>query len=140
MYNPPNFLTVNVLSNILKEFEWPDKYRLEDDLPDGISMVFENCELIFSEGFESEIHLLFSVEQTGTDYNLELFHALQVLRGDNKIEPKLSGFFSPLASLEKVENEVRDICVLLQFYLLPCISGDFSWVDKYLELQNDDLV
>ena len=39
MYNPPTFLTVALLFEVLAEFDWPARYALEDDLPDGVSMM-----------------------------------------------------------------------------------------------------
>ena len=58
-------------------------------------------------------------------------------------EPTYSDFFSAYATKEKVFFGLRDICVALQTYLLPCIQGDFSWTDKIEELRlnkEEDLI
>src|SRR5690349_1978333 len=82
MYSPPRFMTMQVLESILQEFIWPAPYTLEDSLPDGIWMIFPSCSIEFTEGFESEMDLRFSVEETQTSSNLTLFHAIHALRSD----------------------------------------------------------
>jgi hypothetical protein len=143
MYNPPTFLTRQILDEILSEFKWPAPYTIGDDscTADGVDVRFPKCTLFFVEGFESEMSLYFSHVETKTEYALTLFTAIhyvldpQAKQDPNFQEPKLTGYFEPAASLEKVKNGLRDICLLLQTYLLPCIEGDFSWVEKYKKLQ-----
>lgn len=135
MYNPPTFMTMQVLQGILSEFTWPAPYTLEESLPDGIWMLFPQCSIEFTEGFESEIDLRFSVEETQTPYNLTLFHAIQALRADPNYvmppSPKLIKYFSPGASLEKVQAGIRDTCTLVLTYLTPFLLGDRSWIVSY---------
>lgn len=135
MYSPPSFLTIQVLEGILSEFAWPAPYTLEDSLPDGIWMIFPRCSIEFTEGFESEMNLRFSVEETQTSSNLSLFHAIQALRSDpNHVmppSPTLIKYFSPGASLEKVQAGIRDICTLVLTYLRPFLLGDRSWIESY---------
>jgi hypothetical protein len=131
---------INLLSKILEEFEWPAPYTLEDDLPDGIIMTFPNSHLYFREGFEGDMLMEFLIEDTNTDHNLHLGHALSVIipesqRDGTPLTPDLIDYWTPTASLEKVENGVRDLCRTVLFHLKPSILGDFSWVSKYLELQ-----
>jgi hypothetical protein len=132
MYDPPKFLTVELLSALLEEFTWPEEYTLEDELPDGIFMVFPACNLLFTEGFESEMGLQLVPADTGLDHNVTLAHALQVLRARPGAPPRptLINHVSPAASLDKVKNGVRDLCTLALAYLGPCIRGDFSWVKE----------
>lgn len=40
-------------------------------------------------------------------------------------------------SLQKVEAGLHNICILLQAYLMPCIEGDFGWVEEYNKLYPD---
>jgi hypothetical protein len=130
MYNPPTFLTIELLAEVLAEFEWPAEYTLEEELPDGIFMVFSRCNLFFTEGFESEMGLELVPADTGLDTNVTLAHALQVIRAQPGAPtmPALIAYFSPAASLDKVMNGIRDLCTLALTYLKPCILGDFSWV------------
>jgi hypothetical protein len=136
MYSPKTYMTMEVLSEVLAEFEWPAPYTLEDDLPDGIIMAFPNCRLYFDEGFESHMRLMFLPEDTGTDKTLTLGHALQTIRSDpDRAElpptPPLINDIASSPSVEKVKNGVRDLAMMVLTYLQPCILGDFSWVEKY---------
>ena len=136
MYTPPVFMTMDVLAGVLAEFEWPAPYTLEDELPDDIWMNFPKCHLGFSEGFESEMRVVFSTEDTHTDSNLTLDSAIVALQSTpGFVDPypnlKLIKYFSPQASLVKVQNQLRDLCTLILAYLQPCILGDFSWVESY---------
>lgn len=107
-------------------------------------MKFAKCSFLFVEGFESEIDVKFFNEQTNRDDNqssLSIGHALMVLEHEAKkqnefIEPELSNFFSPEASYEKVAHGVRNMCKLILAYLIPCIKGDFSWVEEYEKIRN----
>ena len=140
MYNPPTYLNKAILEKILSEFKWPAPYIIGDDScsPDGVEVSFPNCTLYFVEVFESEMRLYFSPDQTQTEYNIYLKDALYVLKEEAEKkagfkEPNLTGYFEPQASIEKVKNGLRDICILVQAYMLSCIEGDFNWVSKCKE-------
>ncbi len=137
-YHPQQYMTIEVLAEILNEFDWPASYTLEDDLPDGILMSFPKSHLYFCEGFESEMYLEFLSEDTHTEYNLKLGHALSVIvpesqRDGTSISSDLIDYWYTGASLEKVQNGIRDLCTIVLYHLTPCLLGDFSWVEKYLE-------
>lgn len=135
MYNPPTFLTPEVLAEVLAEFPWPAPYTLEDDRPDGIEVRLPRCHLYVTEGFESNMELKFLSESTGLDHSVSVADALAALREDPDRtlppRPKLIDFFSPHASLDKVKNEVRDLCTLLFTYFRSSLEGDFAWVATY---------
>ncbi len=127
---------MEVLSEVLSEFEWPAPYTLEDELPDGIVMSFPNCNLFFVEGFESEMTLELPPSETGMDRSMTIEHALLAISADPEGSggvqtPGLINDRSPAASLDKVKNGIRDLCKMLLTHLEACILGDFSWVDKY---------
>lgn len=129
-------MTMEVLSEVLSELEWPAPYTLEDELPDGIVMSFPDCDLFFMEGFESEMVLEFPPSRTGMDRSLTLDHALLALSPDpagsgGLPTPGLINDRSPAPSVDKVKNGIRDLCKMVLTHLQPCILGDFSWVDKY---------
>lgn len=79
--------------------------------------------------------LKFLPESTGLDRSVSVGTALRALREDPSRTlpppPKLIDFFSPHASLDKVKNEVRDLCTLLFTYFRPSLDGDFDWVATY---------
>ena len=131
MYHPERFMTVDVLSQVLSEFEWPAPYTLEDWLPDSIGVVFPKCTLTFSEGFESDMQLKFLDRDTGLGNSVTLNEVLISMGGPDT--PGLIDYFSPGASLEKVQNEVRDLCTMVLTHFKATLLGDFSWVESYKE-------
>lgn len=127
---------MQVASEVLAEFEWPGPYVLEDWLPDGIAMVFPKCTLIFSEGFESDMDLTFSPEDTGLDEALTLTDALLAIRSASDAAslppaPPLIRKHIPHASLEKVTIGIRNLSMLILSYLPSSMLGDFRWVEIY---------
>lgn len=136
MLERSTYLTLQIIQKITAEFEWPENYTFEDELPDGIAMAFKSREIFFSEGFESEMSLQFFPEIDGVEYPLNLGHALKVLMPKDEYEGKtnrlnLSNDMSE-PSQNKVENGVRDICKLVQAYMFPYLfEGDDSWIDTY---------
>lgn len=74
-------------------------------------------------------------ESTGLDHSVSVADALAALRKDPERtlppRPKLIDYFSPQASLDKVKNELRDLCTLLFTYFKPSLTGDFDWVATY---------
>lgn len=139
MYNPPTFLTPEVLAGVLAEFSWPAPYTLEDDRPDGIVVRFPLCHLYVSDGFESNMDLKFLPESTDLDEPVSVAGALEALRKTPARvlppQPTLLNYFSPHASLEKVGNELRDLCTLLSTYFQSSLAGDFDWIDAYKKQQ-----
>lgn len=140
MYHPQQFLTMDVFAEVVAEFDWPAPYTLEDDLPDGITMVFPRCHLVFVEGFESEIVLQFLPLDTGWDRSLAMNGVLLTIgpelagaAGGTGTRPRLrllTDVGAP-ASLDKVRNGIRDQCALVLSYFPASIGGDFGWVDAY---------
>ncbi len=130
------FLSMEVLAPILKEYDWPAAYTFDDDSPGGIIMRFPKCSIMIVEGYLSNMQMYFLPEDTHYDYNLTLGHALLALipereRGPGPLTPGLIEDLSIYGSLEKVQNGIRDLCTILLYHLKPCILGDFSWVVKY---------
>lgn len=136
MYNPPEFLTPEVLAGVLAEFRWPAPYALHRD-PDGIEVRLPRCHLYVMEGFESDRDLVFLPESTGLDDMVSVGRAIHVLSTDpDRVlppEPKLINFFGAQASLEKVQKELHDLFTLLFTYFRPSLEGDFSWTAYYRE-------
>jgi len=135
MYDPPHFLTPEVLADVLAERTWPAAYVLEDDRPDGIDILLPRCHLYVSEGFESEMTLDFGSDSTGLSRYVSVGEALLALREDPgrtlPPPPVLANYFSPAASLAKVQHQLRDQLALLFTYFQPSLVGDFDWVPAY---------
>lgn len=132
-YDDIEFMTLEMVYEILSEFSWPAVYELEDGLPDYICVQFPECGLTFNLGFEGRIHLrMWSKNEINNWHSLD--SALLVLKeeaDDNVTEPVLRAYHSEVPSTEKAQHDIRNICILLQTYLLPTILGDFSWVERY---------
>lgn len=137
MYTPPSFMTLEVVSEVVSQFDWPASYTLEDDLPDGVVMEFPGCRLFFVEGFEGEISIKFLPRDTGLKTSLTMAEALLGLRSAQAAGvssgPKLDLFNdrSPRASLDKVKHGLHDQCVIVLAHFRDCLLGDFSWVETY---------
>lgn len=140
MYNPDTFFNIHVLKEVLNEYEWPLEYKLKETNSGGAIIEFPKCSIVISEGFESKMNAYFLNSQTGrsdTQYSLKLFHAIDVLKSinpQNDQDLEFKGLVRNLEvepSLEKVKQGLHNICILLQAYLLPCIQGDFNWVEEF---------
>jgi len=136
MYEPQKFLTVEMASEVLKEFEWPAPYVLEDWLPDGVAMVFPKCTLMFSEGFESDMDLTLSAPDAGADEVVTLTDYLLMLRATTDREslppePTLIREHIPHASQEKVKIGLRNLAALSLTFARHCMLGEFSWMESY---------
>lgn len=129
MYAPPHFLTPAVLAEVLAERAWPGPYRLDDYLPDGIAVVLPSCTLFFEEGFESDMSVWCDADPVGLDAPVSL-RDIMISRGGIET-PRLVSSFSPHASLDKVKDEVRDLCTILFTHFHSSLEGDFSWVPAY---------
>jgi hypothetical protein len=131
MYHPAEYMTVEVVSEVLSEFEWPAPYTLEDDLPDGIAMVFPKCTLYFVEGFESDMYLEFLAEDTGLDNSVTLKQVLVSMGGIPTPKLKVIDDLSRGASLATVKNGLRILCTIILTHFRSSILGDFGWVEHY---------
>jgi hypothetical protein len=132
MYNPPTFLTVEVVAAVLAEFDWPAPYALEQD-EDGVVVRFPQAGLHVIEGFESDMSMTFLREYTGLDRNVALVDALVALRGERDLpEVVLIDDPEPFATLSKVRNGIQDLCTLVLAYFRPALTGDNSWTQAYL--------
>ena len=107
MYNPPRFLTPDVLADVFAEFSWPAPYTLEEDF-DGIEVCFPRCHLYVTEGFESDMSLKFLPESTGLDCSVSVVDALAVLREvpgrTLPAPPTLIDYFSPRSITRESEE------------------------------------
>jgi hypothetical protein len=134
MYMPKTYMTQEVLTQVLSEFEWPAPYVLEDWLPDGIAMVFPKCNLFFVEGFESNMLLEFLSDDTGLDSSVTLKEALLAFGSVHTGAPDTPGLiddFSPYPSVDVVKNRLRNLCKIVLTHFRTCLLGDYSWVERY---------
>jgi hypothetical protein len=136
MFYAEQYMTVEMLSDVLSEFEWPCGYVLEDDLPDGIVVSFPKSCFIFCEGPEGSIEVRFDSADT-RGQPLQIGHALLVLvplprSSVDPIAPGLVDTGPPFPSEGKAREGIRNACKILSAHFRGVIDGDYSWVDEYL--------
>lgn len=144
MYYPETFFSKQVLEETLNLYVWPEKYVLKEEGAGSVLITFPECTIIVYEGFESRMIAYFVNEETGrsnVQESLTIFDAVEVLRPGKNLSgqeleqlTELIDFFEVDPSLAKVKEGLKNICILLQVYLLPCLKGDFSWVEDYKKL------
>lgn len=132
MYNPPTFLTVDLVAGVLAEFDWPAPYTLEED-EDGVVVRFPHAGLHVIEGFESEMWMTLLGQYSGLDRNVDLVDALVALRAERELPAvALIDDPEPFATLSKARNGIRDLCALVLAHFRDWIAGeDDSWVEVY---------
>jgi hypothetical protein len=79
MLEPIPFLNLKTVSRILHEFEWPEPFTLEDEIPDGIVMSFPKGNFVFTETPDGEVIFKFLCVDLGCDESLHLGHAFSDL-------------------------------------------------------------
>lgn len=124
------------MSQILLEFEWPEPYKLEDEMPDGITMSFAKSNFLFTENPDGDIIVKFRPDDLGIDESLHLGHALSVIVPESKrvngvATPGLVEYEIPFPSEEKTEIGIRNACKIMLMHMKAVISGDFTWVEEY---------
>lgn len=101
LYYSEKFLTEDLVSKVMSEFDWGVSYETEDNLPDNITVRFPQCTVFFIEGFEGDVNLEFFHEETKTEYNITLFDAIhyvlkpEAVKNPEFRETELTDFFSP---------------------------------------------
>ena len=129
MYNPPTFLTVELLAEVLGEFDWPAGYTLDED-EDGIAVRFPDATFYVGEGFESQMEAWLHHPASGLGLGVNLLRVLAALRLDGPLPPvRLIDDPEPYATEAKVRNGIRDLCTLVLAYLPLALIGDLGWVD-----------
>ena len=140
MNNFDDFFSIKVLEEVLDEFNWTCDYTLTKTASGNIIIQFPNSSFIIHESINSQMIAYFSNNEIGRTSNQEsltIFEAYSIIKSKLELEQNfknpngLINFFEYDASLEKVKGGVRNICILLQSVLLPCVKGDFSWIEEY---------
>ncbi|MBF7089960.1 hypothetical protein IUY40_00150 [Flavobacterium sp. ALJ2] len=134
------FFSIDILKQVLNQYDWPAEYELQEVISGNIRVQFPNCTLIISESYESSILAYFLNSEIGRSdkqHTLTIFDAVRTIsitkevNSDFQKNIKFNEYIEPEASLGKVMKGLQNICILLQTYLLPCIGGDFSWLEEY---------
>ena len=147
LYQSNNFLTTELFTEVVSKYEWPTEYEVEDELPDGILMRFSESHLFFSENSDGEVELHFLASEIGIETDLDLYDALFVMIPNYQRLEKPLGHLNLIEDVsidpseQKIRNEMNDLCIIIQEYLLPYIKGDYDWINSCLEYRkNLDLI
>lgn len=139
MYNRNSFFNIEILKEVLSDYQWPAEYTLEEVEAGNVLLHFPKCKILFSEGFDSKMNAYFLNSEIGREEwkgSLKIFDAVRILKPIKEKEPGfkqptgLIRFLDEVPSEQKVRDGLNNIIILLQAYLLSCIQGDFSWLDK----------
>lgn len=134
-YNPPTFLTEELLNEELEKFKWSEKYSI-DWASNGLMVVFPKCKVYFQEGFESNMSAsIFDLtfkKKYWEIYDLVNYVYEPIKQNENSfVEPEYHHRMDGFASEEKVRCGIEDLCLTIQTYLMDCINGDFSAAYEY---------
>jgi hypothetical protein len=134
IFIPKSYLTVEIVRDVMAEFEWPVSYKLIDET-DFFHMViikFETCEITLKDIPEYGIDLIFNsfrgkelnakyweIEKYIPNYNPDKHLDLEV---DTIVDRRLD-------TITSVRNDMKN----LQYYHINFIAGtDYSMAEKYL--------
>ncbi|QDU07353.1 hypothetical protein V202x_07050 [Gimesia aquarii] len=142
MFDEESFLSMDLMKEEFSKFDWPEPYRLENELPDGIIVSFPQSNFVFSESPDGDINVKFLPEDTKCENMLQLAHALSVLLpksdlGDGPITPGFIEYEWPFPSEKKARIGIHNACTFMLTHLSAVIGGDFSWVQKYVETRDN---
>jgi|GEM_PF-3785205 len=129
MFSLDTYMTEELLSAALNAFEWPSAFELEDEMPEGINIVFSKSNIFFAEGEEGHISAEFLPENTQEPgMRITIQDALEILAPE--VDTRGYDFFHipGRGSEEKVKAGIEKCCKLIHAHLLPVVEGDFSWV------------
>ena len=140
MYHPKSYFDLNILKEVLEQYNWSSKYILTETNSGNVIIEFPKFKIVISEGFESSMIAYFPNSETKRNdkqSSLTIFDAVEVIKPIRELEADfiepagLIKYFDIEPSVEKVKQGLNNICILLQTYLLPCIDGDFNWIEEY---------
>ncbi|MGH1385155.1 hypothetical protein [Kordia sp.] len=136
LYIPKSYLTVQIVRDVMAEFEWPVSYELIDETEDWRSVIikFENCEIELTEVPGEGIHLEFLSFNNGKKLNAKYGEIIQYIENYNPREhldlERKRYNDRILHTISAVRNKMKN----LQYYHMDFITGtNYSWAEKYLK-------
>lgn len=139
MENSSN-LTSELVLNILKEFTWPVAYEVQPKKSSAVVISFPNSHICFIEGIYGDVDMAFLPEDTKADELLYLSEALVVKYPPNGSAEARKGLIEDVSSpgsLQRVSNDIRDMCNILLTHVPEIIMGDFKWVEEHYKMENE---
>ncbi|WP_046743439.1 hypothetical protein [Kordia zhangzhouensis] len=138
-YIPKSYLTVQIVRDVMAEFEWPVSYELIDLIEDfqAVLIKFESCEIELEEIPDNGINLIFRSYNNGKELDAKYGNIIKYLDDYNPTEHldlEYNTYTDPeLDIITSVRNDMKN----LQYYHMDFITGkDYSWAEKYLKDKN----
>ena len=136
LYIPKSYLTVQIVRDVMAEFEWPVSYELIDETEDWQAVIikFENCEIELEDIPDNGINLVFKSYDNGKELDVKYGNIIKYL--DNyspreHLDLEYNTYRDPvLDTITSVRNDMKN----LQYYHMDFITGtDYTWAEKYLK-------
>ena len=139
LYIPKSYLTVQIVRNVMAEFEWSVSYELIDLIEDfqAVLIKFESCEIELEEIPDDGLNLTVvsydNGKELGADYS-EIIKFLDNYNPTEHLDLEYNTYTDPeLDIITSVRNDMKN----LQYYHMDFITGkDYTWAEKYLKDKN----
>lgn len=136
MYHPKDFFTCKMVEEVMNEFEWPESFKLIDDCPEGVFIVFKHSEFYLENGYENDIGLSFNDDKY---YPINFWDAVKVIVPE--FERTIDSFQGLglkksneiYASERGTESNIRNFCKILNAYFISFIKGEDNRLNELLK-------
>jgi len=130
-YYPDKYLTQELLQEVLDDIGFKTVFKIEDDLPDGLEVVFSGVSLYVSEYAEGEISIHFLAYEIGTEEDVPFIKALIIIKPNLDLSKEYKYHqHHPFSSKQKVLEQLFDYFTVVKKHMNECINGDLGWVSK----------
>jgi hypothetical protein len=131
-YYPQRYLTKGLLEESLSQIKFGVTYEIEEDLPDGIEVIFSGSSVYVSEYAEGDIAIYFLGSQIGTDKDLTLADAFSIVAPGMVLSEEYPiKEHRPFASKDKVVNQIKNYFYIINTYLHSYLCGDLTWIEEF---------
>ncbi|MFK7749097.1 MAG: hypothetical protein AB8B65_11950 [Kordia sp.] len=136
LYIPKSYLTLQIVRDVMAEFEWPVSYELIDETEDWRSVIikFETCEIELQDVPDDGINLTFISYKNGKELNANYADIITYLANYNPREHLNLEYNTYTDPVLDITTSVRNDMKNLQYYHIDFITGtNYSWAEKYLK-------
>ncbi|CAL2102318.1 conserved protein of unknown function [Tenacibaculum sp. 190130A14a] len=140
-YIPKSYLTVEMIKEVMEEFDWPSQYEVfeDDEMVNTFIVKFLACEIELYDVPEDGINLTFLTYDFGKKLDAEYSEVVYLECIDNYNPEKDIDveYNSYTDRVDDTRRMVRNKMKNLQYYHLGFIKGDnHDWVNKFLDRKN----
>ena len=122
--NYHQYMDLDLLREVVEDFNWSVFPALVDELPDGIVLEFHQISFFFSESFLNFGEINVTVKQEGEGFFRPLFSLLDKVKLTKEFDkPLLKDIVPGQNSKEKVRNEIWNKLVLIGHYLPSLLAS-----------------